>query len=258
MTGSGVWAGIHKLGRRILIGSLGVACCLQTRTVPHRHAIHLAREHDKPFLLACGIYRPHEPWFVPKQYFDTFPLDEIQLPPGYSEDDLEDLPAEGKRIGPNRYFAYIQEQGQLRLPMRRRDACWMRSTLAPIVTIRSWCCGASQLASGRETTLAKVHGMASLHTRAAHHASPREHAGIASRHTSWIGLSRAHQSIESLSDTGATSLLAESGITWLMPPAVHLSGLRSWERVRHSSRAAIRVAIPAPMGAGYPWRPEFF
>ncbi len=74
----------------------------------------LGREHDKPFFLACGIYRPHEPWFVPRPYFDMFPLDEIQLPPGYREDDLEDLPAEGKRMAPNRYFAHIQEQGQWR------------------------------------------------------------------------------------------------------------------------------------------------
>ena len=28
------------------------------------------------------------------------------------QDDLEDLPEEGQRIGPNRYFAHIQSQGQ--------------------------------------------------------------------------------------------------------------------------------------------------
>ena len=72
----------------------------------------LAIQHDKPFFLACGIYRPHEPWFVPKKYFDPFPLESIQLPTGYREDDLEDLPPEGKRRGPNRYFAHIQEHGQ--------------------------------------------------------------------------------------------------------------------------------------------------
>ncbi len=72
----------------------------------------LAIKHDKPVFLACGIYRPHEPWFVPKAYFDRFPLDQVQLPPGYLEDDLSDLPPEGKRRGPNRYFEHIQAHGQ--------------------------------------------------------------------------------------------------------------------------------------------------
>lgn len=72
----------------------------------------LDKKHDKPFFLACGIYRPHEPWFVPKKYFDQFPLADIQLPPGYKEDDLEDLPPAGQKRGPNRYFPHIREQGQ--------------------------------------------------------------------------------------------------------------------------------------------------
>lgn len=72
----------------------------------------LRKEHDKPFFLACGIYRPHEPWFVPKKYFDLFPLEEIQLPPGYLESDLDDLPPTGKSRGPNRYFPHIREHGQ--------------------------------------------------------------------------------------------------------------------------------------------------
>jgi arylsulfatase A-like enzyme len=72
----------------------------------------LAVKHDKPFFLACGIYRPHEPWFVPEKYFKPFPLDSIQHPTGYKADDLDDLPAEGQRRGPNRYFAHIQKAGQ--------------------------------------------------------------------------------------------------------------------------------------------------
>lgn len=72
----------------------------------------LSREQAKPFFLACGIYRPHEPWFVPKKYFDLFPLEDIQLPPGYKEDDLDDLPPAGKRTGPNRYFAHIRKHKQ--------------------------------------------------------------------------------------------------------------------------------------------------
>ncbi len=72
----------------------------------------LKKKHDKPFFMACGIYRPHEPWFVPKKYFDLFPLADIQLPPGYRENDLDDLPSEAQRRGKNRYFEHIQKNGQ--------------------------------------------------------------------------------------------------------------------------------------------------
>ncbi|MCB1229499.1 MAG: sulfatase-like hydrolase/transferase [Verrucomicrobiae bacterium] len=72
----------------------------------------LSQEHDRPFFLACGIYRPHEPWFVPEKYFEPFPLEEIQLPPGYQADDLDDLPPMGVKTGRNRYFAHILECDQ--------------------------------------------------------------------------------------------------------------------------------------------------
>ncbi|MBE7495134.1 MAG: sulfatase-like hydrolase/transferase [Verrucomicrobiaceae bacterium] len=72
----------------------------------------LQRPHNKPFFLACGIYRPHEPWFVPKEYFKPFPLESIQPGPGYKEDDLDDLPPSGKKMGTNRYFEHIRKHGQ--------------------------------------------------------------------------------------------------------------------------------------------------
>lgn len=49
----------------------------------------LTKRHDKPFLLSVGFMRPHTPLYVPKKYFDMYPLDDVQLPP-YKEDDLED------------------------------------------------------------------------------------------------------------------------------------------------------------------------
>ena len=75
-------------------------------------AEQLQREQEKPFFIACGIYRPHEPWFVPKAYFEPFPLESIQLPPGFKEGDLDDVPPVAQRLARNRYFAHIQKHGQ--------------------------------------------------------------------------------------------------------------------------------------------------
>jgi len=72
----------------------------------------LAKKHDQPFFLACGIYRPHEPWFVPAKYFEPFPLESIQLPPGYKKDDIEDLPPAAKSSRQTRYFEHIQKHGE--------------------------------------------------------------------------------------------------------------------------------------------------
>lgn len=58
---------------------------------------YLQRKHDKPFFLACGIFRPHMPWQVPAKYYDLYPLQQIRLPE-VPEDDLEDVPAAGVRM----------------------------------------------------------------------------------------------------------------------------------------------------------------
>ncbi len=55
------------------------------------------RDQDKPFFLACGIYRPHLPWYVPKKYFDLFPIEELQLPK-LQEADFERLSPRAKDI----------------------------------------------------------------------------------------------------------------------------------------------------------------
>ena len=39
----------------------------------------LTASHDKPFFLACGIVKPHTPWYVPQEYFDLFSADEIKI-----------------------------------------------------------------------------------------------------------------------------------------------------------------------------------
>ncbi|MFQ6131518.1 MAG: sulfatase [Armatimonadota bacterium] len=57
----------------------------------------LEQDHDKPFFLACGIFRPHLPWYVPQKYFDMFPPEEVTLP-NINENDLDDVPPMGVRV----------------------------------------------------------------------------------------------------------------------------------------------------------------
>jgi arylsulfatase A-like enzyme len=57
----------------------------------------LQKKRDQPLFLACGIYKPHLPWYVPAKYFQMYPLDAIRLPL-VKEDDLDDVPAEGKKM----------------------------------------------------------------------------------------------------------------------------------------------------------------
>jgi arylsulfatase A-like enzyme len=56
----------------------------------------LSKKHDKPFYLACGIFRPHMPWEVPQKYFDMYPIEDI---PDLviQEDDLKDAMNHGRR-----------------------------------------------------------------------------------------------------------------------------------------------------------------
>ena len=54
-------------------------------------ADQLQRDFDgKPFFLALGISKPHLPWYVPQQFFDLYPLDQIK-PTELMRDDLNDI-----------------------------------------------------------------------------------------------------------------------------------------------------------------------
>lgn len=67
----------------------------------------------EPFFLACGIYRPHLPWYVPQKYFDLFPLENIQLPERMANDtaDLGNRAKELLERGGN-YHQHIVENNQ--------------------------------------------------------------------------------------------------------------------------------------------------
>lgn len=51
----------------------------------------LKKKYDKPFFMAFGLYAPHRANYVPKKYYDLYPLDSIKAPI-WKDDDLEDVP----------------------------------------------------------------------------------------------------------------------------------------------------------------------
>ena len=73
----------------------------------------LQKSHQKPFFLACGIYRPHLPWYVPRKYFDMFPLESIQLPK-VLDGDLDDLSDRARDIAHRGggYHAHVLDSAQ--------------------------------------------------------------------------------------------------------------------------------------------------
>ena len=84
----------------------------------------LIAKHDKPFFLACGIFRPHLPWYAPGKYFEMYPLEGILLPE-VPEDDLHDVPREGRKLSASRRadFIRIKEQGKWKEAIQAYLAC---------------------------------------------------------------------------------------------------------------------------------------
>jgi len=85
----------------------------------------LNKDYDKPFFMAIGIIRPHQPWTAPQRFFDMYPLDSLIMPPGYKENDLDDVPEMGRKIarmtGVN--FEELKKQGRWEESVQAYLAC---------------------------------------------------------------------------------------------------------------------------------------
>ena len=58
-------------------------------------AEQLGKKSDKPFLLACGFYRPHVPFFPPRRVYESFK--DVKLPE-VVEDDWDDIPDAARKV----------------------------------------------------------------------------------------------------------------------------------------------------------------
>lgn len=71
----------------------------------------LSKEHEKPLFLAVGIYRPHIPWWTPKEYFDKHPLESLKMPETV-ENDMDDVPAAGKKMTKHTWHKWLVDNNK--------------------------------------------------------------------------------------------------------------------------------------------------
>ena len=108
------FSGVTGLGHENDWGSLKIQASDYDDARSTKYATDfLEGQHRGPFFLACGLFRPHLPWYVPAEYFAAYPLDKIQLPAVLS-DDLDDLPPEAQQLAKNRRSDYEAIKNQQR------------------------------------------------------------------------------------------------------------------------------------------------
>ncbi len=71
----------------------------------------LQKKHKKPFFIACGMFHPHFPWYVPQKYLDMYPLKNITIPK-INRNDLDDVPELAKTLVNGKVDRKIQEHKQ--------------------------------------------------------------------------------------------------------------------------------------------------
>lgn len=92
------FSGVKGLGHENDWGPLGIPEADYDDALSADYAVRFLKQtRDRPFFLACGLFRPHLPWYVPQRFFDLYPLDEIRLPE-IRHNDLDDIPAEGRKL----------------------------------------------------------------------------------------------------------------------------------------------------------------
>ncbi len=90
-------------------------------------AAEIMKEHDKPFFVACGIFRPHLPWYVPQKYFDRFDADTLALAERDPEESLEKLSKRALKMTglnkPNHEYNLLKDAGMEQEAVRAYLAC---------------------------------------------------------------------------------------------------------------------------------------
>jgi arylsulfatase A-like enzyme len=66
---------------------------------------------DKPLILGVGIFKPHLPFYAPKETFKKYPFNKTKIPP-FKDNDLDDVPEIGKNMALKEEFIYTNTCSQ--------------------------------------------------------------------------------------------------------------------------------------------------
>ncbi|GAB5560056.1 MAG: hypothetical protein SynsKO_17030 [Synoicihabitans sp.] len=59
----------------------------------------LQDEHEQPFFLMLGLWRPHSPFTAPRRFFEMYDKDALPFPPtSWTKGDMDDIPAMGQHL----------------------------------------------------------------------------------------------------------------------------------------------------------------
>ncbi|EWH09798.1 arylsulfatase A family protein [Catenovulum agarivorans DS-2] len=79
---------------------------------------YVKQQHDKPFFLACGIFRPHSPQVVPQKYLDMYPIESVKLPPKPYADMLDIVKRERVNFSTSVAKAVIDNEAEWKRAMQ--------------------------------------------------------------------------------------------------------------------------------------------
>ena len=73
----------------------------------------------RPFFLACGVFHPHLPWYVPQRFLEQYPIDDVVVP-DINLADLDDIPEPGKKLALRKAdnLKQIRDAGKWRTAIR--------------------------------------------------------------------------------------------------------------------------------------------
>ena len=114
------FSGVQGLGHENDWGTLDLLVKDYDDTRTADYAVNFLKQDQKvPFFLACGLFRPHLPWYLPRKHFDRYPIKDIVLPK-VRDNDLDDIPAAGVKFAKARRsdFDLIRNAGKWKHAVR--------------------------------------------------------------------------------------------------------------------------------------------